>query len=149
MKDLSKTSRPIEILLVEDNPGDVFLTKKAFEKTKMANHMMVATDGEMALEMLYKKGEYSDLNSPDIILLDLNLPKKDGREILEEVKQDPKLKRIPVVVLTSSKAERDIVATYDLHASSYIVKPVDLSKFAQIVESIENFWFSIVVLPET
>lgn len=148
MKELSKVSRPIEILLVEDNPGDVFLTKKAFETGKIANNMQVAIDGDMALKMLNKEGQYSESVTPDIILLDLNLPKMDGREVLESIKDHEELKRIPVVILTSSNAERDIVASYNLHANSYIVKPVDFAKFTGIVESIENFWFSIVVLPE-
>lgn len=148
MKEVSKTSRPIEILLVEDNPGDVFLTKKAFETGKIANNMQVATNGEMALEMLKKEGDFSECITPDIILLDLNLPKMDGREVLESIKDDEELKRIPVVILTSSNAERDIVASYNLHANSYIVKPVDFNKFTEIVDSIENFWFTIVVLPE-
>lgn len=148
MKELSKVSRPIEILLVEDNPGDVFLTKKAFETGKIANNLQVAIDGDMALKMLNKEGQYSESITPDIILLDLNLPKMDGREVLELIKDHEELKRIPVVILTSSNAERDIVSSYNLHANSYIVKPVDFAKFSGIVESIENFWFSIVVLPE-
>jgi len=148
MKNLSNNSRPIEILLVEDNPGDVFLTKKAFETGKLSNNLIVASDGEMALSMLKKEGEYTDIVTPDIVLLDLNLPKLDGREVLEEIKNDEDLKRIPVVILTSSNAERDIVSSYDLHANSYIVKPVDFTKFSEIVDSIENFWFTIVVLPE-
>ena len=148
MKELFKSSRPIEILLVEDNPGDVFLTKKAFETGKIANNLQVASDGEMALRMLKKEDDFSDSVTPDIILLDLNLPKMDGREVLESIKDNEELKRIPVVILTSSNAERDIVASYNLHANSYIVKPVDFSKFTEIVDSIENFWFSIVVLPE-
>ena len=143
----NQNSSPIEILLVEDNPGDVFLTKKAFDKAKLTNNMHVAIDGEIALKMLRNEGEFSELPRPDIILLDLNLPKVSGREVLEEVKSDPDLRRIPVVILTSSKAEKDIVSTYDLHANSYIVKPVDLSKFSQIVESLESFWFTIVKLP--
>lgn len=143
-----KQTRPIEILLVEDNEGDIFLTKKAFSSAKIINNISVATDGETALSMLRKEGEYSDVNRPDIILLDINLPKKNGNEVLEEIKADTSLRRIPVVVLTSSKAEQDIVKTYDLHASSYIVKPIDISKFQEVVSAIEAFWFSVVVLPE-
>ncbi len=136
-----------EILLVEDNPGDVVLTQEAFKQAKINNNIHVAPDGEIALEMLYKQGEYTQLATPDIILLDLNLPKVDGREVLEKIKADDELKRIPVVVLTSSQADADILQTYDLHASSYIVKPVDLDQFSRVVESIENFWFTVVVLP--
>ena len=148
MKKLADSARPIEILLVEDNPGDVFLTKKAFETSKLANHLVVAPDGEVALKMLKKEDEYEAQPTPDIILLDLNLPKVDGKEVLEAIKEDEKLRKIPVVILTSSNAEKDILMSYELHANSYIVKPVDFSNFLDIVNSIENFWFSIVVLPE-
>lgn len=139
--------KSVEILLVEDNEGDVFLTKKAFEKAKIANNIHVAIDGEIAMEMLHKKGEHTDMPKPDIVLLDINLPKKDGKQVLAEMKEDEELRRIPVVILTSSKAEQDVVKTYDLHASSYIVKPINLEKFHDIVTAIENFWFSVVVLP--
>ncbi|MCM8528903.1 MAG: response regulator [Lentisphaeraceae bacterium] len=148
MKKLADSARPIEILLVEDNPGDVFLTKKAFETSKLANHLVVAPDGEVALKMLKKEDEYEAQPTPDIILLDLNLPKVDGKEVLEAIKEDEKLRKIPVVILTSSNAEKDILMSYELHANSYIVKPVDFSNFLDIVNSIESFWFSIVVLPE-
>lgn len=141
------SARPIEILLIEDNEGDIFLTKKAFERAKIANHIYVATDGEMGIQMLGKKREYSDIPTPDIVLLDINLPKKNGQQVLGEMKQDSALKRIPVVILTSSKAEEDIVKSYDLHASSYVVKPIDLTKFYEVVSAIEDFWFSVVVLP--
>jgi len=144
---LIENARTIEILLVEDNPGDVFLTKKAFEKAKIANHFHVAPDGEAALEMLYRKGEYEDFVIPDIILMDINLPKKNGKQVLEEIKADSLLRRVPVVILTSSKAEKDVVESYDLQASGYIVKPIDLLQFHEIVSAIENFWFSVVVLP--
>ncbi|PIR37204.1 MAG: response regulator [Alphaproteobacteria bacterium CG11_big_fil_rev_8_21_14_0_20_39_49] len=147
MRYLNTNIRPVEILLVEDNPGDVVLTKKAFETSKISNNINVAKDGEIALSMLRKEDGYSDIITPDIVLLDLNLPKKDGREVLEEIKNDEALKKIPVVVLTSSKAERDILETYGLHANSYILKPVNLEKFAEVVKSIENFWFTIVVYP--
>lgn len=139
--------RPAEILLVEDNPGDVILTQEAFATAKIRNHIHVAKDGEVALQMLHKEGQYADAVTPDLILLDLNLPKKDGRQVLEEIKQQPKLRRIPVVVLTSSQAERDVIKTYDLHANSYITKPVDLEQFMRVVQSIERFWFTVVVLP--
>ena len=148
MKKLADSARPIEILLVEDNPGDVFLTKKAFVTSKLANHLVVAPDGEVALKMLKKEDEYEAQPTPDIILLDLNLPKVDGKEVLEAIKEDEKLRKIPVVILTSSNAEKDILMSYELHANSYIVKPVDFSNFLDIVNSIESFWFSIVVLPE-
>ena len=137
----------IEILLIEDNEGDVFLTKKAFEKAKIANNINVALDDEKGIQMLKKEGEYADIPTPDIVLLDINLPKKDGKQVLAEMKECDKLKRIPVVILTSSNAEQDVLKTYDLHASSYIVKPLNLMKFAEIVSVIENFWFSVVKLP--
>jgi CheY-like chemotaxis protein len=140
--------KPIKILLVEDNEGDVFLTKKAFAKAKIANEIDVATNGETALEMLRNKGQYSDLNKPDIVLLDINLPKMDGKQVLAQMKEDDTLRRIPVVILTSSKAEKDILKSYDLHANSYIVKPLDLKKFHEVVSVIEDFWFSVVTLPK-
>lgn len=139
--------RPVEILLMEDNEGDVFLTKRAFQKGKIANNIQVAPDGEVGLEMLRRKGEYKDLPTPDIVFLDMNMPKKDGAQVLMEMKSDDILRRIPVVVLTSSKAERDILKTYDLHANAYIVKPIDCEKFHETVAAIEGFWFSVVVLP--
>lgn len=139
--------RVVDILLVEDNEGDVFLTKKAFDKAKIANTLHVAPDGEVALEMLRKQGEYSDRKTPDMVLLDINLPKKDGKQVLKEIKEDENLRRVPVVILTSSQAEQDVLKTYDLQASSYIVKPIDLEKFQEVVQAIEDFWFSVVVLP--
>lgn len=141
-------AEPIEILLVEDNEGDIFLTKKAFEKAKIANNIYVAKDGEEAMKILNKQGDYSNSPTPHIVLLDINLPKKTGIEVLKEMKQRDKLKRIPVVILTSSKAEQDIVKTYDLYASSYIVKPLSLHNFHEVVTAIEDFWFSVVVLPK-
>lgn len=132
---------PIEILLVEDNPGDVRLTEEALKDGKVLNNLYVACDGVEAMELL--NGGFR----PDIILLDLNLPKKDGMEVLAEIKNDTNLKRIPVVILTSSQAEEDILSSYDLHANSYITKPVDLDQFVRVVQSIENFWLSIVKLP--
>jgi CheY-like chemotaxis protein len=140
-------SSPIQILLVEDNPGDVDLTKAALRRSKLAIDLAVARDGVEAMSFLNKEGEFSDAPHPDLILLDLNLPRKNGREVLDEIKIDPLLRQIPVVVLTSSKAEEDVAATYDLHANCYISKPVDLEQFIQIVKSIEDFWFTIVRLP--
>jgi CheY-like chemotaxis protein len=139
--------RPIEILLVEDNPADVRLTREALKEHKLSNNLHVAIDGVEALNFLYKKGKYVKSPRPDIIILDLNLPKKDGREVLAEIKQEKDLKRIPVVVLTSSKAEEDIVKSYNLHANCYISKPVDFDQFLKVVKSIEDFWISIVKLP--
>jgi CheY-like chemotaxis protein len=134
-------SEPIDILLVEDNPGDVRLTQEALKDGQVLKNLYVAKDGVEAIELL--SGEFR----PDIILLDLNLPKKGGREVLAEIKSDPNLKRIPVVILTSSQAEEDILSSYDLHANSYITKPVDLDQFVRVIQSIENFWLSIVKLP--
>ena len=140
-------SKPVEILLVEDNDGDIYLTRKAFQDAKIANNLHVAHDGEIAMEMLLKQGQYSDSVTPDLVLLDINLPKKDGTQVLREMKSNQQLGRIPVVVLSSSKAEHDIVKTHELQASSYIVKPIDLKKFRAAIEAIEDFWFSVVVLP--
>lgn len=140
-------SQPIEVLLVEDNPGDVRLTREALRDGKVHNNLSVAPDGVEALAFLRRQGKYADAPRPDVILLDLNLPKKDGREVLEEIKADPSLARIPVVILTSSEAERDIAQAYALHANCYVTKPVDLDQFITVVKSIENFWFSIVKLP--
>lgn len=139
----------IDILLAEDNPGDIELAREALNGHKLRNNLFVVEDGEKALEFLRKQGEYKDVPLPDLILLDLNLPKVDGREVLAEIKQDPGLKRIPVVVLTSSQAEKDIIESYDLHANCYITKPLDFEHFIQVVESIESFWLSIVKLPPT
>lgn len=140
-------AKPVEIMLIEDNYGDVMLTQEAFQQAKIANNIIVAKDGEIAIEMLKKEGPFANMNTPDLILLDLNLPKKDGKEVLSEIKNHNVLRRIPVVILTSSKAEHDIVKSYDLHANSYIIKPLNLEKFGEVVESIENFWFTVVVLP--
>lgn len=145
---MSQDIRRIEILLVEDNEGDVFLTRKAFEQAKIANNIHVAPDGEMALKMLRNEDEYKDFGTPDIVLLDINLPKKDGKQVLADMKADERLRRIPVVILTSSKAEQDVVKSYDLHANSYIVKPINLGNFHEVVTAIEGFWFSVVVLPK-
>jgi two-component system, chemotaxis family, response regulator Rcp1 len=138
---------PIEILLVEDNPGDVRLTKEALREGKVYSNLHTVKDGVEAMEFLRKKGKYKDVPRPDIILLDLNLPKKDGREVLEEIKTDGDLKRIPVVVLTTSKAEEDVLRTYNLHANCYVTKPVDLEKFMVVVKTIDIFWLTVVTLP--
>jgi chemotaxis family two-component system response regulator Rcp1 len=137
----------IQVLLVEDNPGDVRLTKEALKEGKMLNRVTVVGDGEEALSFLRRQGKYADAGQPDLILLDLNLPKKDGRQVLAEIKADPGLKRIPVVVLTTSSAEEDILKTYDLHANCYVTKPVDLEQFMRVVKSIEDFWVTVVKLP--
>ncbi|MBM3155283.1 MAG: response regulator [Chloroflexi bacterium] len=139
--------RPAEILLVEDNPGDVRLTQEALKDAKVLNHLHVAMDGIEALEFLRRQGKYAKAVRPDLILLDLNLPRKDGREVLAEIKEDADLKRIPVVILTVSKAEEDIIKTYNLHANCYITKPVDLDRFIEVVRAIENFWLVLVKLP--
>lgn len=140
--------KPVEILLVEDNPGDVRLTVEALKDGKLRNSLKVVTDGVEALALLRRRGQYADAARPDLILLDLNLPRMDGREVLAQIKQDPNLRRIPVVVLTSSQAEQDIIRSYDLQANCYITKPVDLYQFATVVKSIEDFWFTIVKLPQ-
>jgi CheY-like chemotaxis protein len=138
---------PIEILLIEDNPGDVRLTQEALREGKVINNLNVVSDGVAALEFLRRKGPYTKATRPDVILLDLNLPRKDGREVLAEIKEDPDLKRIPVVVITSSSAEEDVLRSYNLHANCYISKPVDLEQFVTVVKSIEDFWMGIVKLP--
>jgi two-component system, chemotaxis family, response regulator Rcp1 len=137
----------IDILLVEDNPGDVRLTQIALRDSKIKNRISVVNDGVEALAFLRREGQYSDSPFPDIILLDLNLPRKNGREVLEEIKRDELLRRIPVVILTTSDDEKDILATYNLHANCFITKPVDLARFVEIVKSIEYFWLTIVKLP--
>jgi CheY-like chemotaxis protein len=139
--------RPIEILLVEDNPGDVRLTREALQEGKIFNHLSVVGDGERAMDFLRQRGAYAGVSRPDLILLDLNLPRKDGRQVLAEIKADPDLRQIPVVVLTTSRAEQDILQTYNLHANCYIAKPVDFQQFISAVESIHNFWLSVVKLP--
>lgn len=140
-------ARPVEILLVEDNPGDVRLTVEALKEGKVRNHLSVAKDGVEALQFLRRTGAYANAVRPDIILLDLNLPKKSGRQVLEEIKADEDLRRIPVVVLTTSSAEEDVLRSYDLHVNCYITKPVDMEQFIQVVKAIDSFWFSIVTLP--
>lgn len=145
---LSSGWRPVNILLVEDNPGDVRLTIEALREGKVRNTLSVAEDGVKAIAYLRRQGDYADAVRPDLILLDLNLPKMDGREVLAEIKTDPDLQRIPVVVLTTSDDELDIMSSYDLHANCYITKPVDICQFAKVVHSIEDFWLSIVCLPQ-
>jgi chemotaxis family two-component system response regulator Rcp1 len=137
----------IHILLIEDNPGDVRLAIETFKDAKIHNQVNVVPDGVEAMAYLRKQGKYANATRPDVILLDLNMPRKDGREVLKEVKEDPDLRRIPVVILTMSQAEQDILKSYDLHANCYISKPVDLTQFNKVVQSIENFWFMIVKLP--
>lgn len=137
----------VDILLVEDNAGDVRLTQEVLSDSKIRNNLMVATNGEEALACLRKQGKFRDFARPDLILLDLNLPIKDGREVLAQIKEDPELKRIPVVVLTTSRAEEDILKTYNLHANCYVTKPVDLDQFIKVVKSLEDFWLAIVKLP--
>jgi chemotaxis family two-component system response regulator Rcp1 len=138
----------IDILLIEDSPGDIELTLTAFEECKIRNEVTVVTDGEEAIDFLYRRGNFKAARRPDIIMLDLNLPKRNGQEVLTVIKNDASLKQIPVVVLTSSEAERDIVKTYNLHANCYIIKPVDAEKFLNVVKSIEDFWLNVVKLPK-
>ncbi len=140
-------NRPVEILLVEDNPGDERLTREALKEGKVYSNLHWVKDGVEAMEFLRREGKYKDVPRPDIILLDLNLPKKDGREVLQDIKNDDQLKRIPVVVLTTSKAEEDVLRTYNLHANCYVTKPVDLEKFIVVVKSIDRFWLTVVTLP--
>jgi CheY-like chemotaxis protein len=142
-----KGQKPLEILLVEDNPADVRLTQEAFRDGKIHNTLHVAKDGVEAMGFLKRRDKFADAVRPDLILLDLNLPRKDGREVLAEVKADPELMCIPVVVLTTSRAELDIVKTYNLHCNSYVVKPVDFDQFIHVIRSIENFWLTAVTLP--
>lgn len=138
---------PVEILLVEDNPGDVRLTQEALKEGKVRNNLNVVANGAEAMAYLRQQGQFRDASRPDIVLLDLNLPKKNGCEVLAEIKQDSDLKRIPVVILTTSQADEDVLKSYNLHANCYIVKPVDLDQFIQVVQSIEDFWLSIIKLP--
>ena len=147
MEPNESSLHPIEILLVEDNPGDSRLAKEALKESKLKNNLYVAEDGVEAMNFLYKTGKYSKMPRPDLVILDLNLPKKDGREVLAEIKNDDNLKRIPVVILTISKAEEDILRTYNLHANCYVTKPLDLDQFMKVVRSIEDFWLTIVKLP--
>ena len=143
----ARAHQPIRILLVEDNPGDVRLTIESFRDAKLSNALSVVRDGVEAMSFLRQEGQYADAHRPDLILLDLNLPKKDGREVLAEIKADPDLQRIPIVVLTTSDALSDILRAYELHANCYITKPVDLEQFIHVVQSIEDFWLTVVRLP--
>jgi chemotaxis family two-component system response regulator Rcp1 len=144
---MRENGRPIEILLVEDSPGDARLVQEAFKEGKVVNNLTVVTDGVQAMDFLRRQGQYAGAPRPDLILLDLNLPKKDGREVLAEIKADDGLKTIPVVILTMSQAEEDILKTYNLHANCYITKPVDLEQFFKAVQLIEDFWLTVVKLP--
>lgn len=143
----SSVVRPVNILLVEDNPGDVRLTIEALRDAKVRNRLSVVGDGVEALRFLHREGQYADAPRPDLILLDLNLPKMDGREVLAAIKSDAELQTIPVVILTTSQAEQDILRSYALHANCYVTKPVDLDQFIHVVRSIEDFWLSIVTFP--
>jgi chemotaxis family two-component system response regulator Rcp1 len=150
MKDndkILKSSRPVEILLVDDNPADVMLTQEAFSENKVCNNLNIVYDGVEAMDFLHKRGKYASAPTPDFILLDLNMPRKDGREVLAEIKADDVLKYIPVVIMTVSKDDRDILESYRLHANCYIKKPVKFTEFVEVVRSLENFWFSVVTLP--
>jgi CheY-like chemotaxis protein len=140
-------AKPIEILLVEDNEGDVGLIEEVLEETRIKNTLHVATDGEEAIQFLHGEGKFLDSPRPDLVLLDLNLPKKDGREVLKEVKEDDNLKNIPIIVLTTSGSEKDILRAYELHTNAYVTKPLDFDQFISVIESIANFWLEIVILP--
>ncbi len=144
----NSVARPIEILLVEDSEGDIGLIEEVFEDAKIRNILHIVEDGEKAILFLRGKGQFLDSPRPDIILLDLNLPKKDGREVLKEIKEDKDLKNIPIVVLTTSKAEEDILKSYNLHANAFITKPVDFDQFIKVIRSIEDFWLEVVKLPQ-
>jgi CheY-like chemotaxis protein len=145
---MTPAGRAIDILLVEDDPGDELITREAFEHNKLRNRLHVAHDGEEGLNYLYRRGEHHDAPRPDLILLDLNLPKYDGRQLLEKIKSDPDLSRIPVVVLTTSSAEEDILRSYELHANAYVTKPVDLDQFMSAVRQIDEFFVQVVRLPQ-
>jgi CheY-like chemotaxis protein len=147
IKMSSKLGRVVEILLIEDNKGDIGLVKEVFKEGKIRNNLHVAYDGEEAMEFLRREGKFKEAPHPDIILLDLNLPKKDGREVLADIKSDNNLKRIPVIVLTTSNAKEDIIKMYDLDANSYIIKPVDFDQFLKVIRTIEDFWLEVVKLP--
>ena len=145
---MNGNSEPVEILLAEDNPGDARLATEALKESKVRNNIHHVLDGVEAMRFLRRQEEYAGVPTPDLILLDLNMPRKDGREVLAEIKEDARLRVIPVVILTTSEAERDLVRSYDLHANAYVVKPIDLNRFIEIVQAIEDFWFSIVKLPQ-
>ena len=141
--------KPIDVLLVEDDPGDTLMIKEAFEDNKVRNRLNCVADGVVALSFLRREGEFSEAPRPDLILLDLNLPRKDGREVLEEIKADPELRTIPVVVLTTSEAEEDILRSYSLHANAYVTKPVDFERFIAVVRQIDEFFVEVVRLPRS
>jgi len=145
--NMEEMGRPVQMLLVEDNPGDVRLTKETLRDSKIMVNLHVVGDGMEAMAFLRKESKYANAPRPDIVLLDLNLPKKDGREVLAEIKQDPDLKRIPVVILTISNGQEDILKSYNLHANAYVTKPLNLEQFAKIVKAIEDFWLTVVKLP--
>ena len=144
---MTDSGKPVEILLAEDNPGDAKLTQKAFEEGNILNNLHIVENGVEAMDFLNQRGEYEDTTRPDLVLLDLNMPRKDGWDVLEEIKEDPELRRLPVIVLTSSEAEADIVKSYDLQANAYLNKPVDYSGFMDVVRSFEEFWLSVVKMP--
>lgn len=144
---LDDQSEAIEVLLVEDDPGDVLMTREAFEEHKLRNNLHVVSDGVEALSFLRQEGEYAEVPQPDLVLLDLNLPRMDGREVLAEIKADPQLRRTPVVVLTTSEAEEDVLRSYDLHANAYVAKPVDFERFIDVVRRIDSFFVTVVKLP--
>lgn len=146
--NVARTGKVIDVLLVEDDPGDVLMTREAFEDNKVANRLQVVADGVSALAFLRKEGEHADAPTPDLVLLDLNLPRMDGREVLEAMKSDEKLRSIPVVVLTTSEAEEDVVRSYSLHANAYVTKPVDFERFIEVVRQIDEFFVEVVRLPQ-
>jgi len=146
---LAEEVRPIEVLLVEDDDGDVLMTREALDEGKVLNRLSVVGDGVEAVNYLRKSGRYADAARPDLVLLDLNLPRRDGRQVLEEVKNDPDLRRIPIVVLTTSEAEEDILRSYDLHANAYVTKPVDFERFVEVIRQIDEFFISVVRVPVT
>lgn len=147
MADAQDAGLPIEVLLVEDDPGDVLMTQEAFKDYKIANNLNVVTNGEDAISYLRREGPYADAVLPDLVLLDLNLPRRDGREVLRDIKGDPELRRIPIVVLTTSDAEDDVLASYELHANAYVRKPVDFDQFVAAVRSVDDFFIRVVRLP--
>ncbi|HEY7070974.1 MAG TPA: response regulator [Acidimicrobiales bacterium] len=146
---LAEAVRPIEVLLVEDDEGDVLMTREALDEGKVVNRLSVVGDGVEAIAYLRREQPYADATRPDLVLLDLNLPKRDGRQVLEEVKADPDLRRIPIVVLTTSEAEEDVLRSYDLHANAYVTKPVDFDRFVEVIRQIDEFFISVVRLPGT
>jgi CheY-like chemotaxis protein len=143
----TRSSQPIEVLLVEDDPGDVLMTQEAFADYKIANNLTVVTNGEDAIAYMRKLGQFASAPTPDLVLLDLNLPRRNGREVLRDIKEDPELRRIPIVVLTTSEAEEDVLAAYDLHANAYVRKPVDFEQFVAAVRAIDDFFITVVRLP--